>query len=173
MATKTTNLPATVDDLYRVDGKAELVGGGIICEPPTGYGPNWGAGSIYVSLRQHRAIAGGGVAVSDNCAFLVDLPNRQSFSPDAAWFSGPTTGMKFLEGAPDFAADTTVDPVMLAEAGLIRRSGRERVKVLGNGEVPHALMLKVHAISESARAKIEAKGGRVEILGAKQQDAGS
>ena len=78
-----------------------------------------------------------------------------------------------LEALERFAADTTVDPVMLAEAGLIRRSGRERVKVLGNGEVPHALMLKVHAISESARAKIEAKGGRVEILGAKQQDAGS
>ena len=78
-----------------------------------------------------------------------------------------------LESLERFPANTTVDPAMLAEARLIRRSGREHVKVLGNGEVPHALTLKVHAVSEGARAKIEAKGGRVEILGAQQQDAGS
>ena len=101
----TTLRRATVDDLYRVEGKAELVGGRVIREPPTGYGPNAGAGSIYVSLRMHAARVGGGVAVADNCAFLVDLPDRRSFSPDAAWFTGPTTGMKFLEGAPDFAAE--------------------------------------------------------------------
>jgi large subunit ribosomal protein L15 len=43
--------------------------------------------------------------------------------------------------------------------------------VLGNGEVAHALTLRVHAISESARAKIEAKGGRVELLGSAQGSA--
>jgi large subunit ribosomal protein L15 len=53
---------------------------------------------------------------------------------------------------------------MLADARLIRRSGRGNVKVLGNGDVPHALTLKVHAISGSAKAKIEGKGGRVELL---------
>jgi Uma2 family endonuclease len=37
--------------------------------------------------------------------FLVDLPNRQSFSPDAAYFTGPRTGMKFLNGAPVFAVE--------------------------------------------------------------------
>ena len=51
------------------------------------------------------------------------------------------------------------------EAGLIKRSGRARVKVLGNGDVAHALTVRAHAVSESARAKIEAKGGRVEPLG--------
>jgi Uma2 family endonuclease len=105
MTTETTLVRATVDDLYRVDGKAELIGGRLVREPPTGFQPNRGATSIVVSLRGHEQSVGGGVAVADNCAFLVDLPNRQSFSPDAAWFTGPTTGMKFLEGAPDFAAE--------------------------------------------------------------------
>jgi large subunit ribosomal protein L15 len=70
-----------------------------------------------------------------------------------------------------FAANSTVDPDALAEKRLIRRNARERVKVLGTGEVPHALTVKVHAISESARAKIEGKGGRVELLGAAQDSA--
>ena len=46
-----------------------------------------------------------GRAYPDNAGFLVDLPNRRSFSPDAAWYTGPSTGMKFLEGAPIFAAE--------------------------------------------------------------------
>ena len=37
--------------------------------------------------------------------FVVDLPNRDSFSPDAAWYIGDIDGMKFLEGAPVFAAE--------------------------------------------------------------------
>ena len=72
-----------------------------------------------------------------------------------------------------FAANSTVDPELLADARLIRRSGRDRVKVLGGGEVPHALTLKVHAVSESAKAKIEAKGGRVELLAPVKQEAAS
>ena len=71
-----------------------------------------------------------------------------------------------LDSLERFAANSTVDPDALANARLIRRSGRDRVKVLGSGEVPHALTVRVHAVSESAKAKIEAKGGRVELLGA-------
>jgi Uma2 family endonuclease len=105
MTTVTRRRPATVADLYRIDGKAELVGGRIVREPPTGFGPSRAATRITISLSHYERVVGGGVAVADNCAFLVELPNRQSFSPDAAWFTGPTTGMKFLEGAPDFAAE--------------------------------------------------------------------
>lgn len=74
-----------------------------------------------------------------------------------------------LKALGRFAANSTVDPEVLAEARLIRRSGRARVKVLGTGEVPHAITLKVHAVSESAKAKIEAKGGRVELMGTREQ----
>jgi Uma2 family endonuclease len=118
--TTTRQSQATVEDLYHVDGKAEIVGGRILREPPTGWAPSFGSGSIYVDLRRYQREVGGGVAVPDNCAFLVDLPGRRSFSPDAAWFSGATTGMKFLEGAPDFAAEVRSegDYGALAEARL-------------------------------------------------------
>jgi Uma2 family endonuclease len=57
-----------------------------------------------VSLRGAERRAGGR-AYPDNVGFRVSLPNRKSFSPDAAFYTGPPTGMKFLEGAPTFAAE--------------------------------------------------------------------
>ena len=61
----------------------------------------------------------------------------------------------------------------LAKAGLIKRSDRARVKLLGDGEVPHALTVRVHAISGSARTKIEGQGGRIEVLPEKEKAAAS
>ena len=72
-----------------------------------------------------------------------------------------------------FAANSTVDPETLAAARLIRRSGRDRVKVLGSGDVPHALTLRVHAVSDGAKTKIEAKGGRVELMAVREQGTAS
>ena len=72
-----------------------------------------------------------------------------------------------LEALGRFAANAVVDPDALVTAGLIRRSDRARVKILGEGDVAHALTVKAHAVSESARAKIVAKGGTVEVLGAR------
>ena len=56
----------------------------------------------------------------------------------------------------------TVGPDLLAEHGLVHR-GR-RVKVLGNGELKKAVTVSAHKFSASARAKIEAAGGRCEEL---------
>src|SRR5262245_11548116 len=70
-----------------------------------------------------------------------------------------------LSDLESFAAGSVVDPDGLAQARLIRRAERGRVKILGDGELAHALTIRVHAVSEAARAKIEAKGGRVEVLG--------
>jgi large subunit ribosomal protein L15 len=72
-----------------------------------------------------------------------------------------------------FAAGSVVDPDGLAEARLIKRGDRARVKILGDGDVPHALTLRVHAVSASARAKIEGRGGRVEVLSQKEKAAAS
>ena len=72
-----------------------------------------------------------------------------------------------LEVLGRFGANAVVDPDALVTAGLIRRSDRARVKILGEGDVAHALTVKAHAVSESARAKIAAKGGTVEVLGAR------
>lgn len=99
--------PATVDDLYRVpeDGKAEIVNGELVLMNPTGARPSRAGGAIYASLRQHERAVGGGLAYPDNAAFIVNLPHRRSFSPDAAFHRGTTPTMKFVEGAPVFAAE--------------------------------------------------------------------
>jgi large subunit ribosomal protein L15 len=63
-----------------------------------------------------------------------------------------------------FAAGSVVDPDALAGSRLIHKSGRASVKVLGDGDVGHALTVRAHKVSEGAKQKIEAAGGRVEIL---------
>lgn len=62
----------------------------------------------------------------------------------------------------DFPAGSEVSPESLREQGLIRHKGR--VKVLGEGDLDKALTVKAHAFSGSAREKIEAAGGTVEII---------
>ncbi len=96
---------ATIEDLYKVEGKAEIVNGRIVHMPPTGDDPGRASGSVYISLRQHERQSQVGRAVPDNVAFAVDLPNRKAFSPDAAFHIRQRTGMKFLEGAPIFAVE--------------------------------------------------------------------
>src|SRR5438477_8774999 len=72
---------------------------------PTGSFPNRAAGTIYVKLRDYEERTGRGLAYTDNAAFIVNLPRRKSFSPDAAFYTGSPSGMKFLEGAPVFAVE--------------------------------------------------------------------
>jgi large subunit ribosomal protein L15 len=62
-----------------------------------------------------------------------------------------------------FAPGSEVDAAALAGAGLIPSATRP-VKVLGEGELAVALRLKVDAVSESARRKIEAAGGSIELV---------
>jgi large subunit ribosomal protein L15 len=57
----------------------------------------------------------------------------------------------------------SIDPEILASKGLIRGSGAP-VKLLGNGEAPRQLSVKVHRISAGARKKVEDAGGSVEVL---------
>jgi len=59
-----------------------------------------------------------------------------------------------------FPAGTEVDPELLVEVGIIK-SLRERVKILGDGEIEHPLVVKAHRFSASARRKIEEAGGKV------------
>jgi Uma2 family endonuclease len=102
MSTKTE---ATIEDLYKVEGKAELVNGEIVHMSPTGSRPGYAGDEIFVSLREYSKRTKSGRAVGDNKAFRVNLPNRKSFSPDAAFHVGADTGMKFYEGAPIFAVE--------------------------------------------------------------------
>ncbi|GEM84609.1 Uma2 family endonuclease [Meiothermus hypogaeus] len=100
---------ATLDDLMKEPGKAELVGGEIVRMPPTGFLPGFAAMEIVTSLRAYARKVRNGYAVGDNVGFAVDLPGRKSFSPDAAYYVGPHSGMKFLEGAPVFAVEVRSD----------------------------------------------------------------
>jgi large subunit ribosomal protein L15 len=61
-----------------------------------------------------------------------------------------------------FDAGTEVTPESLVQRGLVR-SGSP-VKVLGQGGLDRALTVRVHAVSDSARAKIEQAGGSVELV---------
>ncbi len=94
-----------VKALYRVEGKAEIVDGKIVHLPMTGYDPSHAAFEIAVALRRFVRRTGSGHVGTDGLGFIVDLPHRMSFSPDAAYFTGPTPGMRFVEGAPDFAVE--------------------------------------------------------------------
>jgi len=62
-----------------------------------------------------------------------------------------------------FEAGAEVDQGALAAAGLAKGPA-DGVRILGGGEVTKALKIKAHHFTKSARAKIEAKGGTVEII---------
>ncbi len=66
-----------------------------------------------------------------------------------------------------FDAGATVDPEALAARGLVKNNANRGwpVKILAQGEIDRALTVRAHAVSAAARAKIEAAGGTVEIIG--------
>jgi Uma2 family endonuclease len=97
---------ATVEDLRHVpeNGKAELVNGELVIMSPAGGLHNYAAFQITMSLHIYANRIGKGYAIGDNCGFIVDLPHRKSFSPDAAYHLGKLT-LDFVTGAPIFAAE--------------------------------------------------------------------
>jgi Uma2 family endonuclease len=99
-----TQSPATIEDLYRVSGKAELMSGGIAKMSPTGGLHGRVALRIGASLLAYEIRTKTGHAIGDNVGFLVNLPNRRSFSPDVAYHFGPV-GVEFVAGSPTFAVE--------------------------------------------------------------------
>ena len=101
---------ATLDDLYRVEGKAELVNGRIVHYVASGDLPSEVAFEIAVRLRAYAKQTGVGKAYSDGIGYAMIPPlsnGRQSFSPDASYYTGPLPAnrMRFVEGTPDFAIE--------------------------------------------------------------------
>ena len=149
-----------LDELRPAPGaghRRKIVGRG----PGSGHGKTAGKGN-----KGHNARSGGGKAggfEGGQMPLYRRLPKR-GFFPYGGKTEYAVVNLKALGG---FAVNAVVDPDALAEAGLIKRRDRSRVKVLGAGDVAHGLTVKAHAVSASARAKIEAKGGRVEVLGAR------
>ena len=122
MSTKTR---ATIEDLYRVpeNGKAEIVNGELILISPTGDLPSRAAFNVASSLRAFARGKNVGRAYPDNTGYKVNLPDRDSFSPDASFYTGKSTGMKFLEGAPVFAVEvrSEFDYGKKAEAAILKK----------------------------------------------------
>ncbi len=100
---------ATLDDLSREEGKAELIGGRIVRYMASGHLPSTVAGEIFVSLRLYAKASGRGAAYGDGVGYAVpELPSgRESFSPDASYVFGPFVSdpMKFLDAPPTFAVE--------------------------------------------------------------------
>lgn len=101
-----TKAEATIEDLYNApdDGNYEIVDGRLVKLMSTSDDPNFTAGEIFASLREYAHEHPEGRARTDGVAYVVDLPNRKSFSPDAS-FSYTRSGMRFVNGAPLFAAE--------------------------------------------------------------------
>jgi Uma2 family endonuclease len=97
--------PATVQDLYDLNERAEIVDGQLVLMSGTGFAPNRAAARIWRSLDAHEHAHGGGYALAEGSVFVVDLPLRRSFSPDAAWYTGAPTGGRFMYEAPALAVE--------------------------------------------------------------------
>jgi large subunit ribosomal protein L15 len=149
-----------LEDLRPAPGakhRRKIVGRG----PGSGHGKTSTKGS-----KGQQARSGGGTKrgfEGGQMPLYRRLPKR-GFLPHGGKRVFAVVNLSDLEG---FAADSVVDPDGLVAARLVRRSDRDHVKILGDGEVAHALTVRAHAVSEAARAKIEAKGGRVEVLAAR------
>ncbi|HRI06557.1 MAG TPA: 50S ribosomal protein L15 [Nannocystaceae bacterium] len=66
--------------------------------------------------------------------------------------------------AEAFAAGETVDPESLLAKGLVPKRAK-LIKLLGHGDVTGALRISVHAVSASAKEKVEAAGGSIVLIG--------
>jgi large subunit ribosomal protein L15 len=62
-----------------------------------------------------------------------------------------------------FPPDTILDVGPLRDAGLIK-GVKDGIKLLGKGNIAHPVVIKVHRFSRTAKEKIEAAGGRVEVI---------
>ena len=106
----------------------------------------------------HRAFSGGQTRLSKRLPFIRGLGNSN------AAFRDEYTILNVVD-LGIFEADAQVDSEVLVANGLMTRAeGLGLIKVLGNGEIDRALHVKAHKFSASARAKIEAAGGSVEII---------
>jgi len=105
--------PATLDDLARVHGRAELMNGRIVHLMPSGVLHTRVSKRLLWVIDQHALATGIGEAFGDNLAYafrppLPALPSgRRSLSPDVSYYNGqlPANLEKFVDGPPTFAVE--------------------------------------------------------------------
>lgn len=133
--------------------------------------------------KRHRAGRGPGSGLGKTAGSGVKGQGTRSGSKIKPWFEGgqmpltqrvPKRGFKNrfrkqveVVNVGDLAKigeGSEIDPTVLASRGLIR-GGAGEVKLLGDGDAPKNLVVRVQRVSASAKAKIEAAGGTVELIG--------
>jgi Uma2 family endonuclease len=101
--------PATLDDLMQVEGKAELIGGRIVHQMPTGEYPGDIAFTICAALKDYSKRTGFGSAHGENVGYALSEPltnGRETFSPDASFKGAPRSHSgKYVSGPPLFAVE--------------------------------------------------------------------
>lgn len=127
-----------------------------------GRGPGSGTGKTAgKGHKGQNARSGGGVKPGfegGQMPLQRRLPKR-GFTP----LSRKEYALVNLRDLAQFEPDSVVDVEALSKSGLIGQV-KDGVKVLGDGELAHALTVKAHKFSKSAVSKIEAAGGKVEVL---------
>jgi large subunit ribosomal protein L15 len=112
--------------------------------------------------KGQKARAGGGVSPKfegGQLPLVKKLPYRRGFNNINRVEYQPVN----LSDLKAFEAGATVDVAALIGVGLLKNE-RERVKILGTGELDRALTVTAHRFSASAREKIEAAGGACHAL---------
>jgi Uma2 family endonuclease len=94
---------ATLEDLFAVEGNAELVDGRLVLMPPTSDAHNTTARNIVFRLTEHEWKHGGGRAYVDGIGFIAS--DRRTFAPDVAWYVGPEFVEKVVRGMPRLAVE--------------------------------------------------------------------
>jgi Uma2 family endonuclease len=98
---------ATIDDLHRVEGKAELIGGRIVHLMGAEFRPSLIAANMHINLFAYASTLGRGWALINNVIFAVPelTSGRESFSRDSSYHLGlpPSNEMDAISGAPIFA----------------------------------------------------------------------
>jgi Uma2 family endonuclease len=93
-----------IEDLYRIDGQAEIVNGKIVRLPFHNWPVAIAIGNLLVNLRPYAEAHELGHALGSTVAYVVDLPHRKAFCPDLALTTSKLTS-GFPEGAPIFVAE--------------------------------------------------------------------
>jgi large subunit ribosomal protein L15 len=124
-----------------------------------------GSGHGKTSCRGHKgqgARSGGGTRPGfegGQMPLQRRLPKRGFHNPFRIEISAVN-----LEQLEDFASGSEVTPETLVHQGLVRGKNK-RVKVLGNGSLSKSLIVRAHGFSAKAKEKIEALGGKAEVIG--------
>lgn len=106
----TTHHRATLADLHRFDGRAELIDGRLVELPMSGFGPSRIASWVFLALQAHLdAGRVRGYAFPEGLDYAVPRlrSGRESFRPDASFYAGPPPEdmMEFVPGPPTFAVE--------------------------------------------------------------------